>query len=595
MKHPIEQIHHTLAHVMAAAVQQLYPDTKFGIGPIIDNGFYYDFDSSHKFTEADFMDIEKRMRQIIQDKIAVEHIYKPADEAIDENKASGQIYKVELLEEIKRGDRLAITDVDIEQQKDGNISFYKIGEFSDLCRGPHVENTGDLPKDGFKLTHVAGAYWRGNEKNKMMARIYAVAFESKDELEKYFSLLEEAKKRDHKKIGKDLGLFTFSPLVGAGLPLLLPNGERVKKELEDFIRSEKEKRGYSFVAIPLIAKTDLYVKSGHMGKYDAMMPVMTDEEGDTYVMKAMNCPHHFEIYNSQPHSYRDLPYRIAENTTVYRNEKSGELSGLTRVKAITQDDTHHFVRHDQIESEIEMILGLMTTVFNIFDFNNFRVQISVRDPNNKEKYFGDNELWDRSEGILIDAAKKWGKPYTVQDGEAAFYGPKIDIMVKDSIGREWQLTTVQLDFNQPENFDMTYIAQDGSKQRPAVLHVAILGSIERFMGILIEHYAGALPTWLSPIQASVIPISDKQKDFAQKIYDELIKAGTRTKLNDANETLGKRIRADEMQKIPYLLIVGDKEIEAEAVAVRQRGKGDLGQIAINKLISQLQEEIKDKK
>ncbi|KKR14971.1 MAG: Threonine-tRNA ligase [Parcubacteria group bacterium GW2011_GWC1_39_29] len=595
MKHPIEQIHHTLAHVMAAAVQQLYPDTKFGIGPIIDNGFYYDFDSSHKFTEADFMDIEKRMRQIIQDKIAVEHIYKPADEAIDENKASGQIYKVELLEEIKRGDRLAITDVDIEQQKDGNISFYKIGEFSDLCRGPHVENTGDLPKDGFKLTHVAGAYWRGNEKNKMMARIYAVAFESKDELEKYFSLLEEAKKRDHKKIGKDLGLFTFSPLVGAGLPLLLPNGERVKKELEDFIRSEKEKRGYSFVAIPHIAKTDLYVKSGHMGKYDAMMPVMTDEEGDTYVMKAMNCPHHFEIYNSQPHSYRDLPYRIAENTTVYRNEKSGELSGLTRVKAITQDDTHHFVRHDQIESEIEMILGLMTTVFNIFDFNNFRVQISVRDPNNKEKYFGDNELWDRSEGILIDAAKKWGKPYTVQDGEAAFYGPKIDIMVKDSIGREWQLTTVQLDFNQPENFDMTYIAQDGSKQRPAVLHVAILGSIERFMGILIEHYAGALPTWLSPIQASVIPISDKQKDFAQKIYDELIKAGTRTKLNDANETLGKRIRADEMQKIPYLLIVGDKEIEAEAVAVRQRGKGDLGQIAINKLISQLQEEIKDKK
>ena len=595
MKHPIEQIRHTLAHVMATAVQQLYPDTKFGIGPIIDNGFYYDFDSSHKFTEADFMDIEKRMRQIIQDKIAVEHIYKPADEAIDENKASGQIYKVELLEEIKRGDRLAITDADIEQQKDGNISFYKIGEFSDLCKGPHVENTGDLPKDGFKLTHVAGAYWRGNEKNKMMARIYAVAFESKDELEKYFSLLEEAKKRDHKKIGKDLGLFTFSPLVGAGLPLLLPNGERVKKELEDFIRSEKEKRGYSFVAIPHIAKTDLYVKSGHMGKYDAMMPVMTDEEGDTYVMKAMNCPHHFEIYNSQPHSYRDLPYRIAENTTVYRNEKSGELSGLTRVKAITQDDTHHFVRHDQIESEIEMILGLMTTVFNIFDFNNFRVQISVRDPNNKEKYFGDNELWDRSEGILIDAAKKWGKPYTVQDGEAAFYGPKIDIMVKDSIGREWQLTTVQLDFNQPENFDMTYIAQDGSKQRPAVLHVAILGSIERFMGILIEHYAGALPTWLSPIQASVIPISDKQKDFAQKIYDELIKAGTRTKLNDANETLGKRIRADEMQKIPYLLIVGDKEIEAEAVAVRQRGKGDLGQIAINKLISQLQEEIKDKK
>ena len=579
---------------MAAAVQQMYSDTKFGIGPIVENGFYYDFDSTHKFTETDFVEIEKRMVAIIDSGILVEHLYIPADEAIKRYKDDGQDYKVEILEEIKKGERQAITEADIEQQKDGQISFYKVGQFMDLCKGPHVEKTNDLPKDGFKLTKIAGAYGRGSEKNKMMTRLYAVAFEDKDALGNYLARLEEAEKRDHKKLGKELGLFAFSPLVGPGLPLLLPRGARVRTELENFIRAEKEKRGYSFVAIPHIAKTDLYIKSGHMGKYDAMMPVMTDQEGSTYVMKAMNCPHHFEIYNAQPHSYRDLPYRIAENTTVYRNEKSGELSGLTRVKSITQDDTHHFVRHDQIESEIEMILGLMTTVFNIFKFDNFRVQISVRDPKNKEKYFGDNELWNKSENILINAAKNWGKPYSIQEGEAAFYGPKIDIMVKDSIGREWQLTTVQLDFNQPENFDMTYVAHDGSKQRPAVLHVAIFGSLERFMGILIEHYAGAFPTWLSPVQATIIPISEKQKDFAQKVYNDLIAAGVRAEISDANDTLGKRIREAEMQKVPYLLVVGDKEIAAEAVAVRQRGKGDIGQVKIAEFTKQITEEIKNK-
>ncbi len=594
-KYPIETARHTLAHVMAYAVKQLYPDVKFGIGPVVDNGFYYDLDLDHPLNEEDFPKIEKLMQEIIAKKIDVEHRYIPVEEALKEAENEGQKYKAELLEDIKSGKRMAITDEDIEQQKDGKISFYTIGEFTDLCKGPHVENTGDLPKDGFKLTKVAGAYWRGDEKNPQMQRLYAVAFSSKKELGDYLVMLAEAEKRDHKKLGKELGLFAFSPLVGSGLPLFLSKGEMIFHELGKYMREEKEALGYKFVHIPHIAKTDLYEKSGHFGKYDSMMPVMTDQDGNKFVMKAMNCPHHFEIYNSEPHSYRDLPYRIAENTTVYRNEKSGELSGLVRVKALTQDDTHHFVRHDQIKSEIEMILGLTDKVYQTFNLTDYSVQISIRDPKHPEKYFGDDEVWKKSEEILVEAVKKWGRPYVVEEGEAAFYGPKIDFMVKDSIGRKWQLTTVQLDFNQPENFHMRYVGEDGQEHAPAVLHVAILGAIERFMGILIEHYAGAFPLWLAPVQVAVINISENQQAWSEAVVHKLKHAGIRAELHNQNETLGKKIRNAEVQKTPYLFVIGDKEVEAKSVAVRKRKDGDQGVILIETAVAQLKEEIDQKK
>ncbi len=392
-------------------------------------------------------------------------------------------------------------------EKDGqNISFYTSGEFTDLCVGGHVSDADEIPKDSWKLERIAGAYWRGDEKNKMLTRIYGLAFESKEKLDEYLHMKEEAEKRDHKKLGKEMKLFTISELVGKGLPMYLPKGNIIRTELENFIRSEKEKLGYSFVTIPHIARKELYIRSGHLGKYDAMMPIMKDDNGEEFVLKAMNCPHHFEIYNAEPHSYRDLPLRIAENTTVYRNEKSGELSGLLRVKGLCQDDTHHIIRGDQIESEIEMILGLMQKVYKIFGFNDYKVEVSIRDPKNKEKYFGADDVWQKAEQILIEQVKKWSVAYSIEEGEAAFYGPKIDIKVKDSIGREWQLTTIQLDFNQPENFDMDYTGEDGKKHRVVVLHVAIFGSFERFMGILIEHYAGNFPLWLSPMQVKVIPV-----------------------------------------------------------------------------------------
>jgi threonyl-tRNA synthetase len=379
--------------------------------------------------------------------------------------------------------------------------------------------------------------------------------------------------------------------------MFLPKGMEIIRQLEEFVRDEKIKRGYSFVRIPHIAKSELYKRSGHLGKYDAMMPIMKDEEGNEMVIKAMNCPHHFELYNSQPHSYRDLPIRYAETTAVYRNEKSGELSGLLRVKALTQDDTHHFVRHDQIAAEIEMILGLMQVVYGSFGFSDFLVQISTRDPKNKQKYFGSDELWEKSELILIEAVKKWGKPYIVEEGEAAFYGPKIDIMVKDAIGRSWQLTTVQLDFNQPENFDMTYVGEDGQKHRPAVLHVAILGSVERFLGVLIEHYAGVFPLWLSPVQIIILPISENQVEYATKVCDELLTAdgNLRIEIDDRAESIGKKIREATMQKIPYQLIVGEKEAEAKKVSVRLRDGNDLGQMTVIDFTERVTVEIKTKK
>ena len=583
MENKNEKLHnlrHSLAHLLAAAVLEMYPDTKNTIGPSIEDGFYYDFEFSSPISDKDLPKIERKMKEILKSWKEFESEEKSGKEAKEYFKKNE--YKIELIEEIiGKGEK---------------ITFYKCGDFTDLCRGGHLENPAkEIKPDSFKLDRVAGAYWRGNEKNKMLTRIYGLAFETKEELENYQKMREEAEKRDHKKLGKELGLFTISDLVGKGLPMYLPKGNIIKTELENFIRKEKEKLGYSFVTIPHIAKKELYIRSGHIGKYDAMMPIMTDENGEEFVMKAMNCPHHFEIYNAEPHSYRDLPLRIAENTTVYRNEKSGELSGLLRVKNLTQDDTHHFIRTDQIEPEIEMIFSLMRKVYKLFGFDNYKVEVSTRDTKNKEKYFGNDEIWENAEKILINSAKKMGLKYNVEEGEAAFYGPKIDIKIKDSIGREWQLATIQLDFNQPNNFEMDYVGEDGKKHRVVVLHVAILGSLERFMGILIEHYAGVFPLWLSPIQVKVIPISgDKHLDYATEIFKTLKENDVRAELDESNESLSKKIRNAKVQKIPYVIIIGNKEKKSRKLTVEGRNNEKIEDITSEEFLAKLKKEILEK-
>ena len=583
MENKNEKLHnlrHSLAHLLAAAVLEMYPDTKNTIGPSIEDGFYYDFEFSSPISDKDLPKIERKMKEILKSWKEFESEEKSGKEAKEYFKKNE--YKIELIEEIiGKGEK---------------ITFYKCGDFTDLCRGGHLENPAkEIKPDSFKLDRVAGAYWRGNEKNKMLTRIYGLAFETKEELENYQKMREEAEKRDHKKLGKELGLFTISDLVGKGLPMYLPKGNIIKTELENFIRKEKEKLGYSFVTIPHIAKKELYIRSGHIGKYDAMMPIMTDENGEEFVMKAMNCPHHFEIYNAEPHSYRDLPLRIAENTTVYRNEKSGELSGLLRVKNLTQDDTHHFIRTDQIEPEIEMIFSLMRKVYKLFGFDNYKVEVSTRDTKNKEKYFGNDEIWENAEKILINSAKKMGLKYNVEEGEAAFYGPKIDIKIKDSIGREWQLATIQLDFNQPNNFEMDYVGEDGKKHRVVVLHVAILGSLERFMGILIEHYAGVFPLWLYPIQVKVIPISgDKHLDYATEIFKTLKENDVRAELDESNESLSKKIRNAKVQKIPYLIIIGNKEKKSRKLTVEGRNNEKIEDITSEEFLAKLKKEILEK-
>lgn len=561
---PIYGMRHSCAHMLAQAVLQIFPDAKLGVGPVIENGFYYDFQLSRPVTPEDMKDLQKKM----------EHIGKQAQTFVRQEKTiaeakeflkSGvggteQPFKTELVEDLAAKGETSVSFYENVDQKGGV-------RFVDLCRGNHTETTGKA--GAFQLMSVASAYWKGNAENPSMQRIYGVCFETDAELKEYLLKIEEAKKRDHKILGKQLGLFSFSPLVGAGLPLFLPRGARLKKLLEDFITSEKEKRGYSFVGIPHIGKDALYVTSGHLGKYDAMMPVMETEDGDDkFVMKAMNCPHHFELFKSEPHSYRELPLRYAENTTVYRNEKSGEVNGLFRVRAVTQDDTHHFVRHDQIGSEIDMILGLTRVVYEKFNFKNFRARVSVRDPKKPEKYFGDDELWKLAEKNLVEGVERWGAEYFIGEGEAAFYGPKIDIMVEDALGREWQLTTVQLDFTQPENFDMSYTGEDGKSHRPAVLHAAILGSYERFMGIIIEHFAGAFPAWLAPVQVRILPVSDQFLPYANEVLATLRAEGMRVEIDTAAETLGKKIRNAEHMRMPYMVVIGEKETAEKTVSVR---------------------------
>ena len=551
----IDSIRHSLAHLLAAAVLQKFPDAKLGVGPTVENGFYYDFELPRPITPEDLKEFEKSMRTFVNKKLPFTGREVTPAEA--KKLFAHQPFKLDLIKEFSgEGKKLTV---------------YETGDiFMDLCRGGHVENTSEIAADGFVLDKIAGAYWRGDEKNPQLQRIYGLAFESKEALKHYFGNRAEAEKRDHKILGKKLSLFTFSPEVGPGLPLYMPKGNIVREALLQYITELKKAHHYQFVWTPHLAKKALYIRSGHLGKYDAMLPPIKIEDGEELILKPMNCPHHFQIYNAEPKSYKDLPFRIAENATDYRNEKSGELNGLFRVRSLTQDDTHPVIRHDQISSEIDMILGLTRDIYETFAFKNFRVEISVRDPQNKKAYFGTDEMWNDAESALIDAAKRWGAPYKISEGEAAFYGPKIDIRVEDALGRNWQLTTVQLDYNQPENFDMSYTDETGKKVRPAVIHAALLGSVDRFMGIIIEQFAGAFPFWLAPVQVAVLPVGEKFSAYGKKVYDELVAADIRTELGDANESLGKRIRSAEMMKVPYVLVVGEKEEKNGTVNVRSR-------------------------
>jgi threonyl-tRNA synthetase len=579
MNEEINAKRHSLAHLLAAAVLDLYPDTKNAIGPAIETGFYYDFEFQKPITDTDLEKIEAKMLELLPKWDNFDHEEVDVSEA--KKRFANNPYKLELIDEIV--------------EKGETITLYTSGTFTDLCRGGHVDSMSDIDPQSFTLDRLAGAYWRGNEANTQLTRIYGLAFDTKDELEAFTKQREEAKERDHRKLGKELGLFAFSDRVGKGLPMFLPKGNIIKTELENFIRKEKEDLGYQFVTIPHIAKCDLYETSGHLGKYDAMMPIMEDESGDKFVLKAMNCPHHFEIFNAEPRSYKDLPLRIAENTVVYRNEKSGELNGLFRVKNLTQDDTHHFITPEQIEDEIKLVLGLMDRVYSLFGFTDYKVEISVRDPQNKDAYFGDDDVWTKSENILVETVKDWGVEYSIEEGEAAFYGPKIDIRVKDSLGRDWQLTTVQLDFNQAENFDMNYVGEDGKKHKVAVLHVAIFGSLERFMGVLIEHYGGKFPLWLSPTQISILPIADAHKEYAEKVHESLKEAGIRADIDESNESLGKKIYATKKQKTPYFVVLGDAEVEKGSVTLEHRDEGKIGELSIEELVEKLSTEIKEKK
>ncbi|MBR5830919.1 MAG: threonine--tRNA ligase [Tidjanibacter sp.] len=553
---------HTSSHLLAEALENLYPGIKFGIGPSIENGFYYDVDSPTPITEADLVKIEKKMEELARTKEPVVRREVPKEEALATFKAKGDQYKVELIEALE----------------DGTISFYSNGAFTDLCRGPHLPNTGYIK--AIKLTSIAGAYWRGDEKNKMLTRIYGVSFPKKSMLDEHLAMIEEAKKRDHRKLGKELELFTFSQRVGQGLPLWLPKGAELRGRLENFLRAVQKKYDYEQVITPHIGQKELYVTSGHYAKYgkDSFQPIHTPYEGEEFLLKPMNCPHHCEIFKFKPRSYKDLPLRFAEFGTVYRYEQSGELHGLTRVRGFTQDDAHLFVRPDQLLEEFENVIDIVLYIFKTLMFDEFTAQISLRDPNNKEKYIGSDENWERAEQAIIKASEEKGLKTVVEYGEAAFYGPKLDFMVKDAIGRKWQLGTIQVDYNLPERFDLTYTGADDKPHRPIMIHRAPFGSMERFVAVLLEHTGGKFPLWLSPAQCVVLPISEKFNDYAEKVSKYLNNCDIRSEIDLRNEKIGRKIRDNELKRVPFLLIVGEKEESEGLVSVRQQGVGDKGQM-----------------
>ena len=566
---------HSSSHLMAEALEDIFPGVKFGIGPAIENGFYYDVDlGGRQITDADFAKVEKRMLELAREKQDFVRQDVSKADALKHFEETGDKYKCELIGELA----------------DGTITYYTNGHFTDLCRGPHLRNTEVIK--AVKLTAIAGAYWRGDEKREQLTRIYGITFPKKSMLDEYLVLLEEAKKRDHRKLGKEMELFTFSSRVGLGLPLWLPRGSVMRFELEKFLRKKQNEYGYLPVVTPHIGSKDLYVTSGHYAKYgkDSFQPIHTPQEGEEYMLKPMNCPHHCEIFRSSPRSYKDLPLRLAEFGTVYRYEQSGELHGLTRVRSFTQDDAHMFVTPDQLKGEFEKVIDLILYVFRIFKFDKYTAQVSLRDPNNKAKYIGSDENWEKAENAIIEAAKEKGLKTVVEYGEAAFYGPKLDFMVKDAIGRKWQLGTIQVDYNLPERFQLEYTDADGSKKRPIMIHRAPFGSIERFTAVLLEHTSGHLPLWLSPDQIKVLPVSEKYAEYAKKVCGLLNNSDIRTSLDDRNETLGKRIREISMLRVPVLVIVGEKEVADGTVSVRREG-ADAGTMKLDDFVKWFKAEV----
>ena len=568
---------HTSAHLLAEALQELYPGVQFGIGPAIENGFYYDIDpGDNEITQADFPKIEKKMAELVAKKEDVVRADISKADALKFFGDTGQTYKIELINDLQ----------------DGTISTYTQGAFTDLCRGPHIPNT--APIKAIKVLSLAGAYWRGDESRKQMLRVYAISFPKKSMLDEYLVLLEEAKKRDHRKIGKEMELFAFSPRVGQGLPLWLPKGAALRNRLQDYLAKIQKKYGYEQVITPHIGNKNLYVTSGHYAKYgkDSFQPIHTPEEGEEYMLKPMNCPHHCEIYRTLPRSYRDLPLRFAEFGTVYRYEQSGELHGLTRVRSFTQDDAHLFCTPEQLKQEFLSVMDIINHILGVFGFE-YEAQISLRDPNNKQKYVGSDENWERAERAIVEACEEKGLPAKQVEGEAAFYGPKLDFMVKDALGRRWQLGTIQVDYNLPERFELEYTGSDNNKHRPIMIHRAPFGSLERFVAVLLEHTAGKLPLWLAPEQVVVLPISEKFNDYAAHVAKVLNDADVRTIIDNRNEKIGKKIRDNELKRIPYLVIVGEKEAANEEVSVRKQGGIDKGSKKITTFAAEITQEVNE--
>jgi threonyl-tRNA synthetase len=577
----LEHKRHTLAHLLAAAVLEFWPNTKNTIGPAVDNGFYYDFEFAEPITEKDLGKIEQKMKELI--KGWKEFSHKEVSESEAKEMFKDNPYKLELIEEIiKKGEK---------------ITLYTSGNFTDLCRGGHVENPKeDIASGSYKLERIAGAYWRGDEKNKMLTRVYGLAFDTKEELAAYITQREEAEKRDHKKIGKDMGLFVFSPLVGAGLPLWTPKGTHIREQLNDFVWKLRKAKGYQKVTIPHITKKDLYETSGHWKKFANELFKITTREGHLFAMKPMNCPHHTQIFASEARSYRDMPQRYAETTMVYRDEQSGELSGLSRVRSITQDDAHVFCRKDQIEQEVFAIWDIIDTFYSTFGFKDLKVRLSRHDPEHFENYIGTPEIWKDAENQLMTIIKKRGvQDYIDGLGESAYYGPKIDFIAKDSLGRTLQVATIQLDFNMPKNFGLTFTNDKGEKEDVVMIHAAIMGSIERFMTTFIEHYAGNFPLWICPVQVKIIGIREEHQAFAEKAADALRAAGLQVDYKNDDEGLGKKVRAAKVDKIPYWIVIGDKEVEANQVTLESRDQGQLGQLTVEELVAKLTQEIQEKK
>lgn len=569
---------HSSAHLMAEALEFYYPGIKLAIGPPVQNGFYYDVDFlDYAFKEEDLEKIEQKMKELAKEKLVFERKEISKKDAINYFTEKNDPYKLELLENLE----------------DGNITFYTQGNFTDLCRGPHIPDTGHIK--AVKLTSIAGAYWRGDEKNKQLTRIYGITFPKQAELTEYLEKVEEAKRRDHRKVGKELELFTFSQRVGQGLPLWLPKGAALRERLENFLKKAQKNSGYDQVITPHIGSKELYVCSGHYEKYgaDSFQPIKTPDATEEFLLKPMNCPHHCEIFKSKPRSYKDLPARFAEFGTVYRYEQSGELHGLTRVRGFTQDDAHIFCTQDQVKEEFKKVIDLVLYIFKTLKFDNFKAQISLRDPENPSKYIGSDENWTKAENAIIEAAAEKNLPTVVEYGEAAFYGPKLDFMVQDALGREWQLGTIQVDYNLPERFELEYTGSDNQKHRPVMIHRAPFGSMERFVAVLLEHCAGDFPLWLTTDQVSILPISEKFNEYAEKVSKFLNNYDIRAFVDDRNEKIGKKIRESELKKIPFMLIVGEKEMENNEVSVRQRAKGDLGSLSLENFIKTVNEAINE--